>query len=148
MICLNVWLNMFNNWDKVCCQSEVGWDSVVSYMFHMSSITQHWLTPVTIGANPFNHSTLMGWQGAGLQRSFITCSCVRNRMVMGVTVTMTHTHTHRPTYASNTQVIFGCFWYPSVQSFCFHPFANARWRWHSAPTVPRSLANLLTLHPF
>ena len=42
--------------------AESLWDPVASYIFHMSSITQHRLAPVPMGVNPFNHSTLMGWQ--------------------------------------------------------------------------------------
>lgn len=36
--------------------------TVDNAIFHMSSVTQHWLTQVPVGASPFNHSTLMGWQ--------------------------------------------------------------------------------------
>lgn len=37
--------------------------SLANYIFHMSSITQHWLTPVPVGLKgPFNWLSLMGWQ--------------------------------------------------------------------------------------
>lgn len=34
---------------------------MASTIFHMSSITQHWLIGVPAGASPFSHSPLIGW---------------------------------------------------------------------------------------
>ncbi len=62
---------------------ESPWDSVASYILHMSSITQCWLASAPTGASTFNHSTLMGRQRARLQSTFTGSSLHREEQEGG-----------------------------------------------------------------
>lgn len=90
----NLLLTLFSNWDQVCWHSEVGcWEPLrFSGELHVPYV-QHYSTLAHTGyyrGEPLNHSTLMSWQRARLQRTFTLSSCVRNRKVVGVTAKDRH----------------------------------------------------------